>query len=230
MQCRLLGAAVHSFNDAGQPVLGEVGELVCTKALPSMPLYFWGDEGNARYLESYFQEFRLPDGSPVWRHGDWLRLVPRAQATGAVIYGRSDATINRQGIRMGTAELYRAVEGFNEITDSLVVDLEYLGRESWMALFVVLKPGHVLDQALEDRLRKAIRVALSPRHVPNEILAVPSVPRTITGKKLEVPIKRLLLGQPLEKVVSRDALANPASLDWYVQFAATRSAPPATQA
>jgi acetoacetyl-CoA synthetase len=230
MQCRLLGAAVHSFNDAGQPVLGEVGELVCTKALPSMPLYFWGDEGNARYLESYFQEFRLPDGSPVWRHGDWLRLVPRAQATGAVIYGRSDATINRQGIRMGTAELYRAVEGFNEITDSLVVDLEYLGRESWMALFVVLKPGHVLDQALEDRLRKAIRVALSPRHVPNEILAVPSVPRTITGKKLEVPIKRLLLGQPLEKVVSRDALANPASLDWYVQFAAARSAPPATQA
>ena len=226
MQCRLLGAAVQSFSDAGQPVMGEVGELVCTKALPSMPLYFWGDDGNARYLESYFQEFRLPDGAPVWRHGDWLRLVPRAQATGAVIYGRSDATINRQGIRMGTAELYRAVEGFEEITDSLVVDLEYLGRESWMALFVVLKPGHVLDQALDDRLRKAIRVALSPRHVPNEILAVPSVPRTLTGKKLEVPIKKLLLGQPLEKVVTRDALANPASLDWYVQFAAKRSAQP----
>ena len=230
MQCRLLGAAVQSFSDAGQPVMGEVGELVCTKALPSMPLCFWGDEGNARYLESYFQEFRLPDGAPVWRHGDWLRLVPRAQATGAVIYGRSDATINRQGIRMGTAELYRAVEGFEEITDSLVVDLEYLGRESWMALFVVLKPGHVLDQALDDRLRKAIRVALSPRHVPNEILSVPSVPRTLTGKKLEVPIKKLLLGQPMEKVVTRDALANPASLDWYVQFAATRSGQPATSA
>ena len=229
MQCRLLGAAVHSFSDAGLPVVGEVGELVCTQPLPSMPLYFWGDEGNSRYLESYFQEFRLPDGAPVWRHGDWLRLVPRAQATGAVIYGRSDATINRQGIRMGTAELYRAVEGFDEITDSLVVDLEFLGRESWMALFVVLKPGHELDQSLDDRLRKAIRVALSPRHVPNEILAVPSVPRTLTGKKLEVPIKKLLLGQPLEKVVSRDALANPSSLDWYVQFAATRSAPSATQ-
>ena len=224
MQCRLLGAAVHSFSDAGQPVMGEVGELVCTKPLPSMPLYFWGDEGNARYLESYFQEFRLPDGAPVWRHGDWLRLLPRPQATAAVIYGRSDATINRQGIRMGTAELYRAVEGFEEITDSLVVDLEYLGRESWMALFVVLKPGQVLDQGLDDRLRKAIRTALSPRHVPNEILAVPSVPKTLTGKKLEVPIKKLLLGQPLEKVVTRDALANPASLDWYVDFAATRSA------
>jgi acetoacetyl-CoA synthetase len=226
MQCRLLGAAVDSFNDAGQAVSGEVGELVCTKPLPSMPLFFWGDEANARYLESYFQEFRLPDGSPVWRHGDWLKLVPREQATGAVIYGRSDATINRQGIRMGTAELYRAVEGFEEITDSLVVDLEYLGRESWMALFVVLKAGHVLDKALDDRLRKVIRVALSPRHVPNEILAVPSVPKTLTGKKLEVPIKKLLLGQPLEKVVTRDALANPSSLDWYVQFAAARAARP----
>jgi acetoacetyl-CoA synthetase len=223
MQCRLLGAAVQSFSDAGQPVMGEVGELVCTKPLPSMPLRFWGDVDNARYMESYFQEFRMPDGAPVWRHGDWLRLVPRAQATGAVIYGRSDATINRQGIRMGTAELYRAVEGFDEITDSLVVDLEYLGRESWMALFVVLKPGHVLDPALNERLRKAIRVALSPRHVPDEILAVPAVPRTLTGKKLEVPIKKLLLGQPLEKVVTRDALANPASLDWYVQYAATRA-------
>ena len=230
MQCRLLGAAVESFNDAGQPVSGEVGELVCTTPLPSMPLFFWGDEGNARYLESYFQEFRLADGAPVWRHGDWLKLVPREQATGAVIYGRSDATINRQGIRMGTAELYRAVEGFEEITDSLVVDLEYLGRESWMALFVVLKAGHVLDKALDDRLRKVIRVALSPRHVPNEILAVPSVPKTLTGKKLEVPIKKLLLGQPLEKVVTRDALANPSSLDWYVQFAAERSARPAAGA
>ena len=223
MQCRLLGAAVQSFSDAGQPLMDEVGELVCTKSLPSMPLRFWGDVDNARYMESYFQEFRMPDGAPVWRHGDWLKLVPRAQATGAVIYGRSDATINRQGIRMGTAELYRAVEGLDEIADSLVVDLEYLGRDSWMALFIVLKPGHVLDQALNERLRKVIRAALSPRHVPDEILAVPAVPRTLTGKKLEVPIKRLLLGQPLEKVVTRDALANPASLDWYVQFAATRA-------
>jgi acetoacetyl-CoA synthetase len=223
MQCRLLGAAVQSFNDAGESVMGEVGELVCTKPLPSMPLYLWGDKDNVLYTESYFQEFRLPDGAPVWRHGDWLRLQPHPQATGAVIYGRSDATINRQGIRMGTAELYRAVEGFEEIADSLVVDLEYLGRESWMALFVVLKPGHALDQALEDRLRKAIRLALSPRHVPNEIIEVPSVPKTLTGKKLEVPIKKLLLGQPLEKVVARDALANPASLDWYVHFASTRS-------
>jgi acetoacetyl-CoA synthetase len=223
MQCRLLGAAVHSFNDAGQKVSGEVGELVCTQPLPSMPLFFWGDEGNARYLDSYFQEFRLADGSPVWCHGDWLSLMPHREAVGAVIYGRSDATINRQGIRMGTAELYRAVEGFGEIVDSLVVDLEYLGRESWMALFVVLKSGQVLDGELEGRLRSSIRVALSPRHVPNEILSVPAIPKTLTGKKLEVPIKKLLLGQPLEKVVARDAMANPSSLDWYVDFAAARA-------
>ena len=223
MQCRLLGAAVESFNDAGYPVSGEVGELVCTRSLPSMPLFFWGDEGNTRYMESYFQDFRLPDGSPVWRHGDWIKLIPRDDSTGAIIYGRSDATINRQGIRMGTAELYRAVETFKEITDSLVVDLEYLGRESWLALFVVLAPATVLDPSLDQRLRGAIREALSPRHVPNEILAVPSIPKTLTGKKLEVPIKKLLLGQPLEKVVTRDALANPSSLDWFVEFARKRS-------
>lgn len=223
MQCRLLGAAVHSFDDSGHDVAGVVGELVCTRPLPSMPLFFWGDSENSRYLESYFQDFRLPDGSLVWRHGDWLSLVPRADAVGAVIYGRSDATINRQGIRMGTAELYRAVEGFEEVSDSLVVDLEYLGRESWMALFVVLKSGIVLDADLESRLRGAIRVALSPRHVPNEILAAPAVPKTLTGKKLEIPIKKLLLGQPLEKVVTRDALANPSSLDWYLDFAVART-------
>ena len=227
MQCRLLGAAVDSFNDAGQPVSGEVGELVCTKPLPSMPLFFWGDQGNARYLESYFQEFRLPDGAPVWRHGDWLKLVPRGQATGAVIYGRSDATINRQGIRMGTAELYRAVEGFEEITDSLVVDLEYLGRESYMPLFVVLREGTALDRAMQTRINNAIEAGLSRRFLPNEIFAVAEIPRTLSGKKQELPIKKLLLGQPLEKVVTRDALANPSSLDWYVQFAAARSARPA---
>ncbi|MGA3157895.1 MAG: acetoacetate--CoA ligase [Steroidobacteraceae bacterium] len=222
MQCRLLGAAVYSFSDAGTSITGEVGELVCTKPLPSMPLYFWGDKNNARYLESYFQEFKLGDGSPVWRHGDWLKLLVHDRAIGGVIYGRSDATINRQGIRMGTAELYRAVETLDEITDSLAVDLEYLGRDSWMALFIVLRHGHKLDDGLKDRLRSAIRVALSPRHVPDEIFAAPQVPKTLTGKKLEVPIKKLLLGQPIEKVITRDALANPSSLDWYVEFAKSR--------
>jgi acetoacetyl-CoA synthetase len=226
MQCRILGAAVHAFNEDGKPVLDEVGELVCTQPFPSMPLRFWGDPGDRRYLESYFDTFVAEDGARIWRHGDWMRLVPRAGAVGAVIYGRSDATINRQGIRMGTAELYRAVEFFPEITDSLVVDLEYLGRESWMALFVVMCAGAELDEALQARLRAAIRTALSPRHVPDEIIAVPDVPKTLTGKKLELPIKRLLLGSPIEKVATRDALANPASLDWYVDFARRRTASP----
>ena len=219
MQCRTLGAAVQSFNEAGQPVIDETGELVCTRPLPSMPLYFWGDEGNVRLMESYFDTFTLADGRPVWRHGDWLRLVPRPEATGGIIYGRSDATINRQGVRMGTAELYRAVESVDEVLDSLVVDLEYLGRESWMALFVMLRPGLVLDEALDKRLRLTLRTALSARHVPNEIIQVPQIPKTITGKKMELPVKKLLLGQPVGKVINRDAIANPDSVDWYIDFA-----------
>lgn len=224
MQCRVLGAAVHAFNDAGQAVLGEVGELVCTKPLPSMPLYFWGDEGNVRYLDSYFSSFAGPDGELIWRHGDWLRLVARPEAVGAVIYGRSDATINRQGIRMGTAELYRAIEAFDEVLDSLAADLEYLGRESYMVLFVVLRPGKDLSSELKGRLLASIRTALSPRHVPNDILQAPQIPRTLTGKKLELPIKRLLLGEPAEKVLNRDSLANPSSLDWFIEFARSRQA------
>jgi acetoacetyl-CoA synthetase len=223
MQCRVLGAAVESYSESGQSLISEVGELVCTRPLPSMPLYFWGDQHNRRYIESYFERFRDDKGQPVWAHGDWLSLIPRPEAVGAVIYGRSDATINRHGVRMGTSELYRAVESFVEISDSMVVDLEYLGRESYMALFIVLRSGANLTPELDARLKQSIKTALSPRHVPNEILSVPDIPKTITGKKLEVPIKKLLLGQPLDKVVNRDALANPASLDWYVQFAHIRS-------
>lgn len=169
MQCRTLGASVHAWNDAGQPVMDEVGELVCTRPLPSMPLHFWGDAGNERYTESYFGSFQDAQGREVWRHGDWLRLVPRRDAVGGVIYGRSDATINRQGVRMGTAELYRVVEALDEVLDSLVVDLEYLGRESYMALFVQLRPGTRLDEALDQRIRQALRTGLSARHVPNEM-------------------------------------------------------------
>ncbi|WP_372827745.1 acetoacetate--CoA ligase [Polaromonas sp.] len=215
MQCRLLGCAVEAWNEAGQPVVNEVGELVCTQPIPSMPLYFWGDEGNKRYLSSYFDMY--PN---VWRHGDWLKVTPSGSC---IIYGRSDATINRHGLRMGTSELYSAVEALPEVLDAMVVDLEYLGRDSYMPLFVVLRDGLVLDAAIRDRLNTAIKTALSPRFVPNDIFQVPEIPRTLSGKKQELPIKKLLLGQPLEKVVNKDAMANPDCLDWYVAFAQSRT-------
>lgn len=219
MQCRFLGAAVEAWNEQGEPVIGEVGELVCTKPIPAMPLCFWGDEGNARYLSSYFDTY-----PGVWRHGDWLRI---GEDGGCIIYGRSDATINRQGLRMGTSEIYSAVEGLPEVLDSMVVDLEYLGRESYMPLFVVLRPGLALDAAMRAKINDAIKTRLSPRFVPNEIFQVAEIPRTLSGKKQELPIKKLLLGQPIEKVVNREAMANPGSLDWYVDFAAKRARPPA---
>ena len=214
MQCRLLGCAVEAWDEQGRPVTGEVGELVCTQPIPSMPLFFWGDEGNQRYLSSYFDMY--PN---VWRHGDWLKITPSG---GCIIYGRSDATINRHGLRMGTSELYSAVEALPEVLDAMVVDLEYLGRESYMPLFVVLRPGVALDEAVKGRINEAIRTALSPRFVPNEVFQVAEIPRTLSGKKQELPIKKLLLGQPLEKVVNKDAMANPGCLDWYVAFANER--------
>jgi acetoacetyl-CoA synthetase len=216
MQCRLLGCAVQAWNESGEPVTGEVGELVCTEPIPSMPLYFWGDSGNARYLSSYFDMY-----PGVWRHGDWLKVTERGTC---IIYGRSDATINRHGLRMGTSELYSAVEALPEVLDSMVVDLEYLGRESYMPLFVVLRSGVALDDALQARINGAIKTALSPRFIPNAIHQVPEIPRTLSGKKQELPIKKLLLGQPLEKVVNKDAMANPQCLKWYVAFAGRRSA------
>ncbi len=214
MQVRCLGANVQAWDDSGRELIDEVGELVCTAPIPSMPLYLWNDPGNRRLHESYFDVY-----PGIWRHGDWLRITPRG---GAIIYGRSDATINRHGVRMGTAELYRVVEALPEVMDSLVVDLEFLGRESWMPLFVVLRPGAVLDAALTERIKDAIRGALSARHVPNDVIAVAEVPRTLTGKKLEVPVKKLLLGQPPDKVANRDAMANPDSLAWFVELARQR--------
>ncbi|GMG90955.1 acetoacetyl-CoA synthetase [Cupriavidus sp. TKC] len=222
MQCRCLGAKVEAFDDNGKPLIDEVGELVCTEPMPSMPLFLWGDADGKRYRDSYFDTY--PN---AWRHGDWIRITPRG---GAIIYGRSDATINRYGIRMGTSELYRVVEELPEVLDSMVVDLEYLGRESYMPLFVVLREGMALDDALRDTLRARIRVALSSRHVPNEILQVPGVPRTLSGKKMEVPIKKLLLGHAPEKIANRDAMANPECLTWYFAYAEdylTRAAQPA---
>ena len=237
MQCRLLGCAVESWNEEGRPVLGQVGELVCTQPIPSMPLQFWNDPGGQRYFGSYFDMFpaghgRRPGGGdadasfgPVWRHGDWLRIGnPETGSQGCVIFGRSDATINRHGLRMGTSEIYSAVEALPEILDSLVIDLEYLGRESYMPLFVQLRPGAVLDEALTRRIQDAIKTQLSPRFVPDAVFAVADIPRTLTGKKQELPVKKLLLGQPMEKVVNRDAMANPGSMDWFADFAARRAA------
>ncbi|MHA7599987.1 acetoacetate--CoA ligase [Alicycliphilus sp. T452] len=241
MQCRMLGAAVEAWNEAGEPVTGQVGELVCTQPIPSMPLAFWNDPGHARYLASYFEMYppghgRRPGGGDlgpeagsVWRHGDWLRIGDEhGQGQWCVIFGRSDATINRHGLRMGTSEIYSAVEALPEVLDSMVVDLEYLGRESFMPLFVVLRPGAALDDALRARIDAAIRNALSPRFVPDDIVQVAEVPRTLSGKKQELPIKKLLLGQPLARVVNQEAMANPGCLSWYVDYAARRNASLAT--
>jgi acetoacetyl-CoA synthetase len=211
IQCRLLGVDAQAWDEQGRAVVGEVGELVIAKPMPSMPIGFWNDPGDRRYRESYFEMF-----PGRWRHGDWIRFTERGTS---VIYGRSDTTINRHGIRMGTAEIYRAVEEVPEVLDSLVVDLEYLGRPSFMPLFVVLREGVVLDDALKARIVERIRTHASARHVPNEIYAVAEIPRTLTGKKMELPVRKLLLGAQLEKVASPDAMANPASLAEYAAFA-----------
>ena len=215
MQCRQIGHAVEAWDAQGRPVKDAVGELVCTRPIPSMPLCFWNDAGHARYLSSYFDTY-----PGIWRHGDWIRI---GSDGGCTIYGRSDATINRHGLRMGTSEIYRAVEALPEVLDSMVVDLEYLGRDSWMPLFVVLREGLVLDDALQQKIAVAIRAALSPRFVPDAVYQVRAIPRTLTGKKQELPVKKLLLGQPPDKVVNRAAMADPDSLDWYVELAKSRT-------
>lgn len=211
IQCRELGVAAYAFNEAGQPVVDEVGELVVTRPMPSMPIFFWNDPEQRRYRESYFGMY-----PGVWRHGDWIRFT--ASGT-SVIYGRSDSTINRHGIRMGTAEIYRVVEELPEIRDSLVIDLEFLGRPSFMPLFVVLAPGEILDDALKSRVSQQIRSKASARHIPDEIYQVDEIPRTLTGKKMEAPIRKLLLGASPEKVASSDAMVNPKSIDFFLRMA-----------
>jgi acetoacetyl-CoA synthetase len=210
LQCRSLGAKVEAFDEEGNPLVDEVGELVITKPMPSMPLYLWGDEDGERFRESYFDVY-----PGVWRHGDWIKIKPNGSA---VIYGRSDAVINRGGVRMGTAEIYRAVDKVEEVQDSLIVDVQKDG-EDHMPLFVVLKEGAELDDELADKIKKNIRETTSPRHVPDEVMAVPDIPRTLNGKKLEVPVKKILSGTPPEEAVSKDSLANPDSLDTFVELA-----------
>jgi acetoacetyl-CoA synthetase len=212
LQARSLGAAVESWDEDGNPLVGEMGELVITEPMPSMPIYFWGDEDGSRLHESYFDTY---DG--VWRHGDWIEITERGTA---IIYGRSDSTINRGGIRMGTSEIYSAVLSLDEIVDALVVDVPRDGTDGWMPLFVVLRDGAELTDELRGEIKRRIREDCSPRHTPNEIRQVAEVPRTLSGKALEVPVKRILMGEAPDKAASRDSLQNPKALDYFVELAA----------
>jgi acetoacetyl-CoA synthetase len=220
LQARMLGCAVQAWDAEGHSVIDEVGELVITEPMPSMPLFFWNDDSGERLRESYFAMY-----PGVWRHGDWIRITPRG---GAFIYGRSDSTINRQGVRMGTSEIYRAAATVPQVLDALVVDVPrgapQAGGELWMVLFVVLTEGTTLDDQLSATIKQRIREDCSPRHVPNEVRQIAEVPRTLSGKVLEVPVKRILMGAPPNEAASVDSLANPASLDYFVELAGTLGA------
>jgi acetoacetyl-CoA synthetase len=211
LQARVLGAAVEAWDPAGRSLVDEVGELVITKPMPSMPIYFWGDVDGVRYRESYFSMF-----PGAWRHGDWIKITSRGTA---IIYGRSDSTINRGGVRMGTSEIYRAVLSVPEVVDALVVDLPREGTDGWMPLFVVLRDGLSLSDSLIAEIRRRIRADCSPRHVPDEVRQIAEVPRTLSGKVLEVPVKRILTGTPVAEAASRESLANPEALDVFVEMA-----------
>ena len=210
LQCRALGAKVEAFDEQGHSIIDEVGELVISEPLPSMPLYFWNDPDGTRYHDSYFDMY-----PGVWRHGDWIKITPRGSA---IIYGRSDSTINRQGIRMGSSEIYRIVESLPEVLDSLIVGIEQAGGKYYMPLFVVLREGVTLDDDLKTRIKGALRKNISPHHVPDEIIAIQEVPRTLSGKKTEVPVKKLFMGIPVEKAVSKDALSNQQSIEYFIEF------------
>jgi acetoacetyl-CoA synthetase len=211
LQARSLGAKVEAFDEQGNSVIDQVGELVITEPMPSMPLFFWGDPDGSRYRASYFEHY-----PGVWRHGDWIEITSRGTA---VIYGRSDSTINRQGVRMGTSEIYRAVHSIDEVVDAVVVDVPRPGTDGWMPLFVVLADGVVLDDALEGEIKSRVREQCSPRHVPDAVFQIREVPRTLSGKVLEVPVKRILAGAEPERAASRDSLANPEALDYFVDLA-----------
>ena len=212
IQCRCLGCAMESWDEDGHSVPpGEVGEMVVTKPMPSMPVFFWNDPDGAKYRGSYFDTY-----PGVWRHGDWIRITGRDTV---VILGRSDATLNRQGVRIGTAEIYRAIDRIPEIRDSLIVNLERPDGSDWMPLFVMLSPGALLDEALKTRICKALRTEYSPRHVPDEIIEVPDIPYTISGKKMETPVKKVLQRKPLDKAYNRDSMRNPEAMGYFIEMA-----------
>jgi acetoacetyl-CoA synthetase len=210
IQCRQLGARVEAFDAAGNPVIGEVGELVVTAPMPSMPIYFWNDPDGERYHSSYFEMY-----AGVWRHGDWITIHRDGSS---VVFGRSDSTLNRGGIRMGTSEFYQVIDRFSEISDSLVIDTGGLGRDGRLLLFVVPAAGTKLDDSLRRRIEDALRAELSPRHVPDEIHQIAEIPLTLNGKKMEVPVKHILAGVPVDQAVRRDAMANPGSLGAFARF------------
>jgi acetoacetyl-CoA synthetase len=212
LQARSLGAAVQAWDPDGKPLIDEVGELVITEPMPSMPIFFWGDDDGERLRDSYFAMY-----PGVWRHGDWIKITERGTA---IIYGRSDSTINRGGVRMGTSEIYRAVLDVDDVVDALVVDLPRDGTDGWMPLFVVLRESAELTDELIAEIRRRVREDCSPRHVPNEVRQIAAVPRTLSGKVLEVPVKRILMGTPVEEAASRESLANPEALDAFVDLAA----------
>ncbi|QBD81649.1 acetoacetate--CoA ligase [Ktedonosporobacter rubrisoli] len=211
LQCRSFGAKVEAFDEQGHPLIDEVGELVITEPMPSMPLFFWNDPENRRYQESYFEMY-----PGIWRHGDWIKITPRGSA---IIYGRSDSTINRMGIRMGSSEIYRVVESLPEILDSLIVGIELPGGGYYLPLFVVLRKDAQLDDQLKARIKEKLRREVSPHHVPDEILVIAEVPRTLSGKKLEVPVKKLLMSLPVDKAISIGAMSNPQAIQYFVEFA-----------
>ncbi len=211
IQCRCLGAKVEAFDESGTPVVGQVGELVVTEPMPSMPLYLWGDEDGSRYRESYFEPF-----PGVWRHGDWIEITKRGTC---IVYGRSDATIKRMGVRIGTSEIYRAVEGLPDVADSLAIDMEGQGEDRPMILFVVPREGMKVDEELMAKIRQKVKADISPRYVPDRVIEVPAIPRTLNGKKLEVPIKKIFLGVDPAKAANRDSLANPGALEYFIELA-----------
>jgi acetoacetyl-CoA synthetase len=210
IQARCLGVHAEAFDENGNRLINEVGELVITKPMPTMPLYFWNDHDNKRYTSSYFDTY-----PGVWKHGDWIKLDEKGSA---IIYGRSDSTINRSGVRMGTSDIYRIVEELDEVLESLVIDLEVLGRNSCLVLFVVLQPGHRLSDQLQAKIREQIKVNISPRFMPDELYAVEQIPKTLNGKKMEIPIRKLLLGFEMEKAINPDSMSNPESLPDFLEL------------
>ncbi|MEO6131552.1 MAG: acetoacetate--CoA ligase, partial [Saprospiraceae bacterium] len=210
IQARGLGCSLYAFDEHQQPVINSLGEMVITEPMPSMPIYFWNDPDKKRYRASYFED--MPG---VWRHGDWVKITPEG---GIIIYGRSDATLNRHGIRIGTAEIYRVINEINEIEDSLIVNLELEHGRHFMPLFVKMRPGHKVDPDLKKKISSLLKLKCTPRHIPDDVILVPDIPYTISGKKMEAPVKKILMGMQVDDSLNRDAMRNPESLEFFTHF------------